>query len=492
MFAPLACFLVDPMELHASSPFPAGGPTDRIVIIGAGVAGCALAYALAKQGIDVFLLERDLTEPDRVVGEFLQPGGVFALQQLGFESCLEGIDACALRGCSVFRGTEPLPADYPTIPGRPTSGLAFHHGRFVQNLRAMCRTMPDRIHIVEGTATQLVFVSAENGSERSVVRGVRYRAKGDASGEVKELLSVLTVVCDGAGSLFRKAVSPHSMPTVNSHFVALLLQLQPEQIPSPGYAHVFVNDNINPVLLYQIAKEKNEHRMLIDVKTPLPNVASGELKQFVASKIVPAMPTQIQTAVLEALETGRIRSMPNQVMPAVRYPSCGAILLGDSFNSRHPLTAGGMTVALHDAILLAKLVSNARESRPIDKFGEDNLCAILESFCRDRKPVANSINMLSCVLYTAFSTSADPGVSYLRESAFGYFRRGKDCVDGPMGLLGGLTPGIGFLAYHFGRMALFGIGSTISTSGLRGVWQSLAMVRTALTTILPLVWQYAM
>lgn len=54
-----------------------------VVIVGAGILGCALAVAFGKQGRRVLLLERDLSEPDRIVGELLQPGGVSALEKLG-------------------------------------------------------------------------------------------------------------------------------------------------------------------------------------------------------------------------------------------------------------------------------------------------------------------------------------------------------------------------------------------------------------------------
>jgi hypothetical protein len=54
-----------------------------IVIVGAGIAGTALAVALGTQGRSVILLDRSLKEPDRIVGELLQPGGVHALQKIG-------------------------------------------------------------------------------------------------------------------------------------------------------------------------------------------------------------------------------------------------------------------------------------------------------------------------------------------------------------------------------------------------------------------------
>jgi FAD binding domain len=56
-----------------------------VLIVGAGIAGCALAVALGKQGRSVILLEKNLKEPDRIVGELLQPGGVWALEKLGIE-----------------------------------------------------------------------------------------------------------------------------------------------------------------------------------------------------------------------------------------------------------------------------------------------------------------------------------------------------------------------------------------------------------------------
>ena len=54
-----------------------------VVVVGAGIFGCAIAVALGSQGRSVLLLEKSLKEPDRIVGELLQPGGVSALEKLG-------------------------------------------------------------------------------------------------------------------------------------------------------------------------------------------------------------------------------------------------------------------------------------------------------------------------------------------------------------------------------------------------------------------------
>lgn len=44
-----------------------------------------LQYEHFQDGRGVHVIERDLTEPDRIVGELLQPGGYLRLIELGLE-----------------------------------------------------------------------------------------------------------------------------------------------------------------------------------------------------------------------------------------------------------------------------------------------------------------------------------------------------------------------------------------------------------------------
>lgn len=52
-----------------------------LIVVGGGVAGSAFAFEQGCQGRRVLLLERDLAQPDRIVGELLQPGGYLALKK---------------------------------------------------------------------------------------------------------------------------------------------------------------------------------------------------------------------------------------------------------------------------------------------------------------------------------------------------------------------------------------------------------------------------
>ncbi|KAK8564400.1 hypothetical protein V6N12_036525 [Hibiscus sabdariffa] len=94
------------LERTASMEFPNRNRVNRtanceaidIIIVGAGVAGAALAYSLGKDGRRVRVIERDLNEPCRIAGENLMPGGYHKLIELGLEDCVDEIDAQRILG----------------------------------------------------------------------------------------------------------------------------------------------------------------------------------------------------------------------------------------------------------------------------------------------------------------------------------------------------------------------------------------------------------
>lgn len=61
------------------------GLTDanHVIVVGSGILGSSMATVLARDGRRVTLIEKDLKEPDRIIGELLQPGGCEALRRLG-------------------------------------------------------------------------------------------------------------------------------------------------------------------------------------------------------------------------------------------------------------------------------------------------------------------------------------------------------------------------------------------------------------------------
>lgn len=77
-------------------------PTLRdVVIVGAGPAGSAVAAALAQQGWDVLLLERDQFPRHKVCGEFLSPEAQTTLSLLNLHSAVAAVAPVALTQATV-------------------------------------------------------------------------------------------------------------------------------------------------------------------------------------------------------------------------------------------------------------------------------------------------------------------------------------------------------------------------------------------------------
>jgi squalene monooxygenase len=106
-------------------------------------------------------------------------------------------------------------------------------------------------------------------------------------------------------------------------------------------------------------------------------------------------------AIQIALDKDRLRRMPNSFLPPIEQGKSnskeGAILIGDSWNMRHPLTGGGMTVALHDVVVLRDLLGTLPNFKDWSKVKK-----LLHQWHWDRKPLASTVNILSVALYDLF------------------------------------------------------------------------------------------
>ena len=131
-----------------------------VIVIGAGPIGAALAYGLTRDAPDrkVLLVEQNWTEPDRIVGELMQPGGYQALCKLGLPDVFRGIEAVPSDGYYIeYRGKSVhIPYNYNKKTGRRFRGVTFHHGRFLQSLRAACQASLKQITCLEARVTELV------------------------------------------------------------------------------------------------------------------------------------------------------------------------------------------------------------------------------------------------------------------------------------------------------------------------------------------------
>ncbi len=456
------------METPVTVPKPGLGkpkhhPTYDLAIIGAGAAGTTLATLLGRQGLSVAVVDRDLSEQDRIVGELLQPGGVTKLQEMGLNQALKGFGAQSVVGYAVFMGERSFRVHYPEIDNVRQTGRGFRNGKFVQKLREVIAEIPSVV-MIEGTVKELLKTPDE-----SRIDGFRYRPKG-----AKDLIDVkahLTVVSDGFFSIFRDQLSRNNK-RVGSFFLGLVLKSP--ALPYPNHGHVFIATP-SPFLAYPISA--TETRVLIDFKGEHAPRQGPDLVKHLHEVIGPQIPDSLREAFHEAVARERFKVMPNHTMAARPNLVEGAVLLGDSLNMRHPLTGGGMTVTFTDAHNLGtKLLQGADFSNRL------KIHDAVKDFYNSRHRQNATINILADALYKII---CHPDLS---TACFEYLSRGEIYAATPVSILAAVSRRRNLLIWHFFRIAWYGARKVLKPFPTWGrIQRSYSMMRDAVHIIDPLI-----
>lgn len=400
-----------------------------VCIVGAGIAGCALGYALGKQGRKVIVVERDLREPDKFIGELLQPGGVDALLSLGFpKEIFDEIDSPQVSGYALFKNGKQFSIPYESIHGKTHFGQGFRYGKFVTKLREHLASL-ETVTLIEGKVTDL-----KESNDRIV--GIEYQPLGTT--EKVGINANLTVVSDGGYSSFRSGLS-NTEREIKSYMLALLLE--DCALPFPAHGHVFIAEN--PFLAYPVSSTKT--RMLIDFPADAPPKKGDALTAHLMTNIRPHLPECMHPSFDKAVRTSPFKAMPSCEIPADPIRKEGAILLGDSLNMRHPITGGGMTVAFTDVKFLSDLLSELNSLSD-----QEELNKTVERFYSERHNETSTINILANALYKVLSHDE------LSEACFDYLGKGGKKASEPIQLLGGISTDRNLLLNHFMAVARSG------------------------------------
>ncbi|MEO8098943.1 MAG: NAD(P)/FAD-dependent oxidoreductase [Acidobacteriota bacterium] len=286
-----------------------------VLIVGAGIAGSALAIGLARQGREVTLLDRSEFPREKACGEGLMPAGVEALERLGIP-----LRGTAFRGVRYRCGEQIVPGVFPDK--RNGLGIRRH---FLDAALWNAARAEANVRVVRVIADAPLY---DGDSVAGVTaNGIEYRAR-------------LTVAADGANSTLRHKLGWDASPVSRRFGLRRHFRLA-AGISAPPWVDVFLDPHqetyVTPLpereLLVAVLRDHNS-------EAPLP----------------PA----VQELLLGAEEIGTPLGASPLTVRAKQRTAQGCVLLGDAAGNCDPITGGGMSQALLSAELLSRHMRNLR------------------------------------------------------------------------------------------------------------------------------------
>lgn len=319
-----------------------------VVIIGARCAGSALALMLARDGLNVLVIDRTTFPSDTMSGHFIQPAGVSCLRRLGLLEELEALGAPAQERMTVDFGPVILCGRPASAADGTSIGYAPRRYRFDPMLADAAVAAGAELR--EGVS--FVEPLLESG------RVVGIRAKTPA-GRTEEIRARLVVAADGKRSRFAAAVGAQAYdehPATTCCYYAYWSGFE-----TVG-TRLFVRDG-----MFCVAAPTNDGLTFLAIAWPrgeFAHIRADVGKAYrKAAATIPWIADRISSA--EQAErfvgTGDLDGFFRTAFGP------GWALLGDAGYHKDPITAQGMTDALlHAEILAEAVLTGLSGARPLD------------------------------------------------------------------------------------------------------------------------------
>lgn len=395
------------------SPAPRHAHYD-IVIVGAGIAGCAAARALAQadasRGRKILLVDLHRDHNRQFAGEFLHPRGVQVLESLGLAQDIRARGAVEMAGFLVHE--QPDSAEvrlaYDQLSPNLGPGLGVDHLALNRSLREQL-IQDSRIELCSGWRATGIVQDTQGRITHLDVRGADRK-------ERRRLACSTLIAADGKRSTVRKLAKIQDHSEALGFTVGLCFRS--ENIAQPDHAQVLLGGP-GPMLLYAIEKVEEScfrFRLTIDVPRGLP--AKGpELPDYLRFHYFPYLPDTIARACERSLAEGaNLDLAPAVDLPAIQARVPGLVLVGDAAGCSHPITASGMTMALLDAENLGRVAA----LRPADAAPWLNAAA-LRSFDAAHDRYVPTRQAVASAIAEAFRGEHE-GARCIRRALFSYWR----------------------------------------------------------------------
>ena len=311
-----------------------------VIVIGGGIGGAALATGLARDGVDVLVLEATDVFADRVRGESMQPWGVHEAQRLAVADTLVDAGAHTTSVWARYAEGDVQPREIPV--GLMVAGVA---GTLNLHHPTACQALLDAAESAGATVHRGVRdVEVEPGA-RPVVRW------GAASGEQTSSRATVVVGADGRASAVRRCAGIRLDEQQAMGFIAGLLL--DDVALSPDRDIVAEHERGLFLLFHQMGGRARAYHVVGPSDRARYAGADGT-SRFVADAATSGVPG------LEALATARPAG-PTAAFPGTdtwteRPYADGVVLIGDAAGHNDPTAGCGLSIAMRDARIVRDLI----------------------------------------------------------------------------------------------------------------------------------------
>lgn len=329
--------------------------TPEVVIVGAGIAGGAMATVLARAGHEVVLLERTRVHKDVVRGEWLAPWGVIEAKTLGLYDLYMAHGGHHLaRHTTFIDDPAAVEAGGRTLPlGDLLPGIA---GPLCLGHPTMCDLLDDAAVAAGARLLRGVKSSHVEAGEPPLVRF-------DHDGVVHEWRPRLVIVADGRNGATRRQLGIPLQEDPQHHWFSGMLV-----------------DNVQgwPADLQCIATEGDVHALVFPQSTdrvrlylgfPLAQrgrfLGSAGPREFLDAFRLASIPGI--EAIVAGTPAGPCNVYPNQDSWTARPFVPGVVLIGDAAGRNDPITGQGLSITHRDVRIVRDILLDSADWSP-DRF----------------------------------------------------------------------------------------------------------------------------
>jgi 2-polyprenyl-6-methoxyphenol hydroxylase-like FAD-dependent oxidoreductase len=330
------------------SPSATSSATTTCCIVGGGPAGMMLGFLLARQGIDVTVLEKHKDFFRDFRGDTIHPSTLELMHELGILEAFLTLPHQQISAISLSIGGESFPiADLTRLPTQTKFVALMPQWDFLNFLAAQAARLPSFHLLMEHEAIGLI----EAGTR---VTGVRVNTPSGPA----EIHAPLVVGCDGRHSTTRAA----SLLRVHETGVpidVLWFRLSRRET-DPGNA--LGNINYGTFLVLINRSDYFQCGFIIAKDSFSTHIQPAGLQAFRASRarLVPFLADRVN----ELTDWDQVKLLSVQVNRLEHWHSPGLLCIGDAAHAMSPVGGIGINLAIQDAVAAARILAPALVTGP--------------------------------------------------------------------------------------------------------------------------------